>query len=48
MSGRSTFKRVSFWTAQHEARADLTMFLWLLFLLVVGSGRWSLDAVSRL
>ena len=38
-------KRVGFWAAQHEARADLTMFLGLLFLLVVGSGRWSLDAV---
>jgi putative oxidoreductase len=31
-------KRVGFWSAQHEARADLTMFLGLLFLLVVGAG----------
>jgi putative oxidoreductase len=37
-------KRVGFWSAQHEARADLTMFLALLFLLIVGAGRWSLDA----
>ena len=37
-------KRVGF-AAQHEARADLTIFLGLLFLLVVGSGRWLLDAV---
>ena len=37
-------KRVGFWSAQHEARADLTMFLGLLFLLIVGAGRWSLDA----
>jgi len=37
-------KRVGFWSAQHEARADLTMTLGLLFLLIVGAGRWSLDA----
>ena len=37
-------KRVAFWSAQHEARADLTMFLGLLFLLIIGAGRWSLDA----
>ena len=35
---------VGFWSAQHEARADLTMFLGLLFILIVGAGRWSLDA----
>jgi len=38
-------KRVGFWSASHEARADLTMFLGLLFLLIVGAGRWSLDAL---
>jgi uncharacterized membrane protein YphA (DoxX/SURF4 family) len=38
-------KRVGFWSAQHEARADLTMVLGLLFLLIVGAGQWSLDAV---
>jgi putative oxidoreductase len=38
-------KRVGLWSAQHEARADLTMFLGLLFLLIVGAGRWSLDAL---
>ena len=37
-------KRVGFWSAQHEAGADLTMFLGLMFLLIVGAGRWSLDA----
>jgi uncharacterized membrane protein YphA (DoxX/SURF4 family) len=37
-------KRTGFWSAQHEARADLTMLLALLFLLIVGAGRWSLDA----
>lgn len=41
----SDIKRVGFWSAQHEARADLTMVLGLLFLLIVGAGRWSLDAV---
>jgi uncharacterized membrane protein YphA (DoxX/SURF4 family) len=41
----ANIKRVGFWSAQHEARADLTMFLGLLFLLIVGAGRWSLDAV---
>jgi putative oxidoreductase len=28
----------------HEARTDFSMFLGLLFLLIVGPGRWSLDA----
>lgn len=37
-------KRLGFWSAQHEARADLTMFLGLLFLAIVGAGQWSLDA----
>ena len=32
-----------FWGMMHEARADLSMILCLLFLLVVGAGRWSLD-----
>lgn len=37
-------KRLGFWSAQHEARADLTMLLGCLYLLIVGAGRWSLDA----
>lgn len=37
-------KRVGFWSAQHEARADLCMLLGALFLLIVGGGKWSLDA----
>ncbi|MEO6874178.1 MAG: DoxX family protein [Opitutaceae bacterium] len=32
-----------FWKAAHEGRADYAMLLGLLFLLVVGAGRWSLD-----
>lgn len=39
-------KRVGFWAAQHEARADFTMLLGSLFLLTVGAGRWSLDALQ--
>jgi putative oxidoreductase len=37
------FKRYGFWSAQHESRADLTMLLGCLYLLAVGSGRWSID-----
>jgi uncharacterized membrane protein YphA (DoxX/SURF4 family) len=37
-------KRVGFWSAQHEARADFCMLLGSLFLLIVGAGRWSIDA----
>ena len=32
-----------FWAAAHEARADWSMLLGALFLLVVGAGPWSLD-----
>jgi putative oxidoreductase len=32
-----------FWTMAHEARTDWSMILGLFFLLIVGSGRWSLD-----
>jgi len=37
-------KRVGFWGAQHEARADLTMLLGCTFLLLAGAGKWSADA----
>ena len=34
-----------FWSMMHEARTDFSMWLGLLFLLIVGAGRkWSLDA----
>lgn len=36
-------KRYGFWSAQHEARPDLTMLLGCCYLLIVGGGRWSLD-----
>jgi uncharacterized membrane protein YphA (DoxX/SURF4 family) len=33
-----------FWAMAHEARTDWSMALGALFLLVVGAGRWSVDA----
>jgi uncharacterized membrane protein YphA (DoxX/SURF4 family) len=36
-------KRYGFWSMQHEARADFCMLLGSIYLLVVGSGGWSLD-----
>jgi putative oxidoreductase len=38
-------KRTGFWSMMHESRADLTMLLGCVYLLIVGAGRWSLDAV---
>jgi putative oxidoreductase len=40
-------KRTGFWSMMHEARADLTMLLGCIYLLIVGAGRWSLDALFR-
>jgi putative oxidoreductase len=37
-------KRTGFWSMMHEARADLTMLFGCVYLLIVGAGRWSLDA----
>ena len=37
--------RYGFWSMMHEARADFSMWLGLLFMLIVGAGKkWSLDA----
>jgi putative oxidoreductase len=33
-----------FWAAVHEVRTDWSMLLGLIFLLIVGAGRWSLDS----
>jgi uncharacterized membrane protein YphA (DoxX/SURF4 family) len=33
-----------FWAATHESRTDVSMLLGLIFLLIVGSGPWSVDA----
>src|SRR5271170_3336907 len=37
--------RYGFWNMLHEARADLTMLLGSLYLLIEGAGAWSLDAM---
>jgi putative oxidoreductase len=39
--------RYGFWSMAHEARTDWAMLLSALFLLLVGAGRWSFDAVLR-
>jgi putative oxidoreductase len=36
-------KRYGFWSMAHQARTDFSMFLGLLFLLIVGAGSWSID-----
>ncbi|MBO0696164.1 MAG: DoxX family protein [Verrucomicrobia bacterium] len=36
--------RYGFWSMMHEARTDFSMWLGLLFLLIVGAGPWSFDA----
>jgi uncharacterized membrane protein YphA (DoxX/SURF4 family) len=35
--------RYGFWSMMHEARTDFSMWLGLLFLVIVGAGRWSVD-----
>lgn len=35
--------RYGFWSMMHEARTDFAMWFGLLFLLIVGAGRWSID-----
>jgi len=37
--------RYGFWTMAHESRTDFAMLLGCLFLLIVGGGLWSFDAV---
>ncbi|MGA8103477.1 MAG: DoxX family protein [Candidatus Acidiferrales bacterium] len=38
------FAKNGFWATLHEARTDICMLLSLIFLVLVGSGVWSLDA----
>jgi uncharacterized membrane protein YphA (DoxX/SURF4 family) len=40
-----TFPRYGFLSMMHEARTDFSMLLGLIFLLIVGAGAWSVDAV---
>ena len=37
--------RYGFWSMAHEARDDFLMLLGSIYLLIVGAGKWSLDAV---
>jgi putative oxidoreductase len=39
--------RVGFWAVMHETRSDYAQILTSIFLLVVGPGSWSLDALLR-
>lgn len=36
-----------FWPTVHEARTDFSMLMGLIFLLIVGSGSWALDAFRK-
>ena len=38
------FLKSGFWAMVHEARTDYAMLLGCLFFLIIGAGRWSLDA----
>jgi putative oxidoreductase len=42
------FAKFGFWGTLHEARTDVSMLLGLIFLLLVGAGSWSLDALRSL
>lgn len=39
------FARYGFWSMLHEARVDFGMLLGSIYLLIVGAGAWSLDAL---
>jgi uncharacterized membrane protein YphA (DoxX/SURF4 family) len=39
--------KVGFWAVMHETRSDYAQILTSIFLLVVGPGAWSLDALLR-
>jgi putative oxidoreductase len=43
----SDIKRTGFWSMMHEARADLTMLLGCIYLVIAGAGPWSLDALRK-
>lgn len=40
----AAMKRTGLWSMLHESRTDLVMLLGSIYLLIEGSGRWSLDA----
>jgi putative oxidoreductase len=37
--------QTGFWAVVHEARDDYTLFFAMIFLLIVGPGKWSFDAL---
>lgn len=39
------FPRYGFWSMAHEIRTDMSMLLACIYLLIVGAGRWSVDAL---
>ena len=39
--------KAGFWSFLHESRTDLSMLLSAIFLLIVGAGPWSVDALLR-
>jgi putative oxidoreductase len=41
----SALPKVGFWAVMHETRSDYAQILTSIFLLVVGPGPWSLDAL---
>jgi putative oxidoreductase len=43
--GIPTLAHYNLWGMLHEARTDFSMWLGLVYLLIVGAGAWSLDAV---
>jgi len=43
----SDIKRTGFWSMMHEARADLTMLLGCIYLVIAGAGPWSMDALRK-
>lgn len=36
-----------FWPAVHEARTDFSMLLGLIYMIIVGAGPWSIDAILK-
>jgi putative oxidoreductase len=43
----SNLPKYGFWSMAHEARVDYAMLLGSIFLLIVGPGKWSIDALLR-
>jgi putative oxidoreductase len=41
------FLKSGFWSMAHEARTDWAMLMGLIFLLLAGAGKWSMDAQLR-